>query len=503
MCVCVYCCVVSAGDLHSLRVYPQALSNVDIELLAGIDNGPLHFAPACRCPPSHSVIRSLLSQTCESLDDSSSVRRLTAASRDAGFLNDDSASTPWISAIGTRQADITMSLGGVRHVLYFQLTFTSARPQAMVVEKSSDNGLTWSPLQYYASDCVASFNLRDNGVLASSTGVQCSNLFSAASSGVVTFNLLNSVVRPNSTRFDQDTGLQLFAQATHLRARLLTSHVTSTCTSDQYYAVSDWVVTGNPCVCNGHASTCSGSVCNCQHNTAGSSCQLCQPLYNNRPWLAGTVARSNPCEACACNNHSSSCQYSSALGRGACESCQHFTTGTQCESCITNYYHPSSTDLTSVSACQPCNCFAAGITNGGDCRRGDLASADSGQCACKSRVTGRQCDTCTSGYYNLALRNADGCQACSCNTVGTIAGNSSCQALTGQCYCKANVDGLQCQSCLTGFYDLANPRGCQPCHTQCSSAGCSGAGPSACVVRTGSLCNFPATLFVYHSSGLW
>ena len=33
------------------------------------------------------------------------------------------------------------------------ITFHSGRPDTMVLEKSDDFGVTWSPLQYYARDC--------------------------------------------------------------------------------------------------------------------------------------------------------------------------------------------------------------------------------------------------------------------------------------------------------------------------------------------------------------
>jgi usherin len=35
----------------------------------------------------------------------------------------------------------------------------------------------------------------------------------------------------------------------------------------------------------------------------------------------------------------------------------------------------------------------------------------SGQCACKSNVDGRQCDKCKIGYFNLSHENENGCQS--------------------------------------------------------------------------------------------
>lgn len=46
------------------------------------------------------------------------------------------------------------------------------------------------------------------------------------------------------------------------------------------------------CFCNLHGNMCSldsshRQVCSCQHNTAGRHCEMCLPLYNDRPWQRG------------------------------------------------------------------------------------------------------------------------------------------------------------------------------------------------------------------------
>lgn len=46
------------------------------------------------------------------------------------------------------------------------------------------------------------------------------------------------------------------------------------------------------CFCNLHGNMCSldsshRQVCLCQHNTAGRHCEMCLPLYNDRPWQRG------------------------------------------------------------------------------------------------------------------------------------------------------------------------------------------------------------------------
>ena len=62
-----------------------------------------------------------------------------------------------------------------------------------------------------------------------------------------------------------------------------------------------------------------------------------------------------------------------------------------------------------------------------------------GKCFCRSGVTGRQCDSCIPGYFNLQVANPMGCEECHCNDAGTVGGDTSCHATLGQCVCKANV----------------------------------------------------------------
>ncbi|KAH9496442.1 hypothetical protein Btru_010839 [Bulinus truncatus] len=56
-------------------------------------------------------------------------------------------------------------------------------------------------------------------------------------------------------------------------------------------------------------------------------------------------------------------------------------------------------------------------------------------------------------------------RACSCNTTGTVNNTNNCNKTTGQCLCKVNVEGDNCNQCknLTYGYSGANPLGCSPC----------------------------------------
>lgn len=40
---------------------------------------------------------------------------------------------------------------------------------------------------------------------------------------------------------------------------------------------------------------------------------------------------------------------------------------------------------------------------------------------------------------------------CDCNAIGS--GNDTCDDYSGQCQCKSNFDGKQCERCKDGYYD--------------------------------------------------
>lgn len=52
--------------------------------------------------------------------------------------------------------------------------------------------------------------------------------------------------------------------------------------------------------------------------------------------------------------------------------------------------------------------------------------------------------------------------ACMCYTPGTVSGLNVCDQESGQCICKVDVTGQNCDTCIDGFYGLTenNPFGC-------------------------------------------
>nr|XP_051707297.1 laminin subunit alpha-3 isoform X2 [Oryctolagus cuniculus] len=203
-----------------------------------------------------------------------------------------------------------------------------------------------------------------------------------------------------------------------------------------------------PCECHPAGATspqCSpeGGQCPCRANVIGRQCSRCAMGYYGFP----------RCKPCNCGQRL--CEETT----GQCL-CPPRTIRPQCEACEMHSFsfHP-------LAGCEGCNCSTRGtiVAATPECDR------DSGQCRCKPRVTGRQCDQCASGFYHFPE-----CVPCSCNRDGTEPG--VCDPRTGACLCKENVEGAECNMCRAGsFYlDPANPKGCTSCfcfgvNTHCHS----------------------------------
>ena len=59
-------------------------------------------------------------------------------------------------------------------------------------------------------------------------------------------------------------------------------------------------------------------------------------------------------------------------------------------------------------------------------------------------------------YYSSLYK---GGLECSCNDTGSY-NHSSCDKNGGQCSCKSNVDGIDCDRCKPGFFNFSDA-GCQ------------------------------------------
>lgn len=63
-----------------------------------------------------------------------------------------------------------------------------------------------------------------------------------------------------------------------------------------------------------------------------------------------------------------------------------------------------------------------------------------------------------SGYYGDALAIPKGdCKPCRCDPTGTESSGEGpllCDQITGQCQCKPNVTGINCDQCKPGYFNI-------------------------------------------------
>jgi laminin alpha 3/5 len=102
---------------------------------------------------------------------------------------------------------------------------------------------------------------------------------------------------------------------------------------------------------------------------------------------------------------------------------------------------------------QECACDSDGTINNNQ----NECAKFGGQCACKQNVIGRQCNRCKSGFYGFP-----DCKECNCLS-------GSCNDITGKCDCPINVDEKTCNTCLDNYYGFHPKSGCEDCDCELAS----------------------------------
>ncbi|XP_031733781.1 laminin subunit alpha-1-like [Anarrhichthys ocellatus] len=200
-----------------------------------------------------------------------------------------------------------------------------------------------------------------------------------------------------------------------------------------------------------------GGVCiTCQQNTAGINCETCSAGYYrpaeclqecaagffHQP-LSELSSKSQkslfvrPCVRCHCNNHSESCDTET----GACQGCQHHTSGRSCELCAPGHYGNVNG---SISDCSLCACPLQDNSFSPTCVS-DGVVGDFRCTACQKGYEGRYCERCSVGYYGKPSLVGGACSPCGCSGRGSL--QPLCDELSGQCECKAGVSGRSCDQC--------------------------------------------------------
>ena len=192
-----------------------------------------------------------------------------------------------------------------------RITFKFTKPQKIVLEKSTDFGLTWIPLQYFADNCLNRFGMEPSELNCSTNAVLCNEKYRSQNEGPIYFSFLNCYTK--QTFWDPD--IQNLTEVTDLKLRLEFPYTGGFHRNKQeevlqkyFYAISDIQVFGR-CQCHGHGEDCefpedennggylNHPQCRCKHNTEGRNCERCEPLHNNKAWMPATsMDEPNQCE---------------------------------------------------------------------------------------------------------------------------------------------------------------------------------------------------------------
>ncbi|XP_077430336.1 netrin-4 [Vanacampus margaritifer] len=360
--------------------------------------------------------------------------------------------TWWESSVEGKRDEIRLDLETQFCLSHVVLLFRSPRPAAMAVERSTDFGKSWDVLKVFAHNCSMEFGLPDD---FNEPGSLCTSRYSSVApcnGGEVILRILDP---SNANALDPYSPEALVRLTlTSLRIKLLKAQIcppsmeqtqpTATSMTGSY-AIYNLLAQGT-CLCHGHAELCvarhssrdtqthgnmvSGG-CVCTHHTAGTHCEKCTPLYNDRPWRPanGSSGDANQCQKCECHDHADSCHFSQrawlssgGLSGGVCDNCRHNTFGQRCQRCRRGYHRHPNLPINSPHTCQRCWCDPQGSLSPHPGDDETWCHPRSGQCKCKTGVEGTSCTHCMPGYWGFG---AEGCKPCACP--------NSCNPTSGLC----------------------------------------------------------------------
>ncbi|KAM8913252.1 laminin subunit beta-3 isoform 2-T6 [Spinachia spinachia] len=387
----------------------------------------------------------------------------------------------WQSVKEVSPVTLQLNLDNLFQLDNLVLNFKGPRPSAFVIERTLDNGRSWQPDLYLATDCEGTFPGIPTTAPQRLDDPYCSTLPPTGANPYQDHQIQFSPLRQYANV--PATKSQIIEDAsalTGLRVRFTKLGDVPRPPGrafSRFYAVREMRVMGS-CMCHGHANQCLPDTsnnlpadtvqvhprCDCQHNTAGVNCERCADLFQDLPWRPAEESNPHTCKRCECNNHAKRCHFDparyEASGRrsgGVCEGCMHNTTGPKCDQCAQGFQPNPRSQINRSNACIQCSCSPDGSMS-------DACDPISGQCSCRSYFQGLKCEVCSQGYWKPPFTGC--CQTCGCDSTRSY--GDTCDQVTGQCQCRPGFGGQKCTECAENTY--GDPLiGCKLC--RCDAEG--------------------------------
>jgi hypothetical protein len=287
-------------------------------------------------------------------------------------------------------------------------------------------------------NCTSPNNCKCNNNLI--VGLNCESCANGYYGNNCSFPICNGVQQNNST-VCSGRGSCILPNNCKCNNNLIVGLNCESCANGYYgancnFPICNGIQQDNSTVCSGRGSCTSPNNCKCNNNLiVGLNCESCANGYYG-----------DNCSFPICNGvqHDNSTVCS---GRGNCTSpnnCKcnnNLIVGLNCESCA-NGYHGDNCNFPICNEIQHDN---STVCHG----RGNCTSPNN--CKCDENIIGFNCESCANGYYG------ENCKFPICNKFrqedpAVCSGRGVCVS-PDVCECNnAFIDGLNCESCVNGYY---------------------------------------------------